>query len=153
MNSIYLKRVLIWLFSLAFVFFVSTGAVSKGVKRGMDGEVIKYGEEIISGIGIIGQISFTDHTLVIEDQGFELDENLDLIDKGEKFASQQIFVPGVRVVWKAKGGKTIISLDHYPLDEEADVATRDVEAPEPRQTTSGSGSKNVTQGKDGVYRN
>jgi hypothetical protein len=127
--------------------------MAEEVVIGEDGKPIKTGEEITGGVGIIDEISFEQNYIIISDVKFLLQSDTELIDKGKKYASQKIFVPGVRVVWTAQGGSKLLSLDHYPLDAPLDEKEQEEMTKTPDATDTGVGSSEIIQGKDGVYRN
>ena len=151
MKNKYLRYVIGSLLLLSIV-FSATFILGTDLKIGMDGEPIVPGEEITNGMGIIDEISFENNYVVIKDIRFLLDEELVLIDKGNKNASPSIFVEGVRVVWTVRGGNTAIELDHYPFDEN-EQSTATVENTPDQQPAAGNGNSVITKDADGVYRN
>ena len=152
----FLKLVLALLSCLLLTTSVS-GFASESEIIGEDGKPVAPGEEITKGIGIIDEISFEKGYVIIEDTKYLFDEELVLINKGKKYASQSIFTEGTRVVWTVKGEETALVLDHYPFDESEIVADGEEDADsndtQPDDPGSDQGSDDITLGDDGVYRN
>ncbi|MBE0585984.1 MAG: hypothetical protein IH612_19765 [Desulfofustis sp.] len=119
---------------------------------GEDGLPIAPGEEITNGVGIIDEISFSEGFVLINDLRFEITETTELIDKRRTNAAPGIFIKGTRVVWTAKGGRELLSLDHYPFDQ-TDPARQSSDDQQETDSVPGASPSNITRGSDGVFRN